>query len=884
MMRVIYRMLARFSGLFRRTEPEDELEREMNAHLDLATDEYIRKGLSPEAARRQALMESGGLEQAKEAYRDQRTMPRLSAIARDFSFAWRSLRRSPAYAIPVIISLALGIGLNTSVFAVMEDVIRRPLPYPNEAELITVGKLYEQRQDYSRNGVDWTNYDPDIGAWQSGARTLDGIAAFNTVRATINDKYGSEFVLGGKATANLLKVLGAQPLHGRWFSDAEVGDRVVVLSYDLWQRRYMLDPNIVGQSIKIAGIEYNIVGVLPRQVGLPFDAQYWTPWAPCSRCADAKQIVARPKPGITLSTITAELEALSPSIQNTRKHGTKIRLVVQSLHEQLFGSARPALQLLLGAAVLLFLIACANVANLSLARTLERRRELAVRIALGAGRQSLALLILAENVLLAVIGGTVGLVIAYAASATLGSIAPAEINNVRSVQVNAGSVLYALMLAMFTAIAVSIVPVLNITANRTQPMMGQWAASSGRGRRLSRVRQGLVMTQLALTLLLITGAGLLIRSVAALARPDRLGFSPAGVVIANIQLNHGQYGDSTSWRVFTEQLTNKLAEMPGVQSVAVGPAPLLAGQGSLAEGVDGVFTYHDPLQLSEVNHDIWVKDIGTQYLGTFRIKLKKGRNFQATDNAQATRVAIVNSAAARIFFHERNPIGLPLPTRFFNESGFIAPVIVGVVDDMLQKDLTMSPHPEVFFAAQQRGFGPTVTLAIRTNAPASVTIAGARKALAEIDPLLAASRLESMDSILNALLSTHTFLLWLLVGFAGLALILSVIGLYAIVSYLVAQRTVEIGVRMALGAQRVQVFGLVLGEGVVLVVAGVTVGSLAAFALSQLLAKFLFEVQRHDALTFAVSPVILSVVALFATYVPAMRATRVDPAITLRAD
>jgi putative ABC transport system permease protein len=762
----------------------------------------------------------------------------------------------------------------------MEDVVRRPLPYPDESRIVALGQLW--RRDTTLGApeptVNWMLYGGEYQAWLQGTRTLESTAVFGPDYGTIVGPAGAEFLKGGSSSPELLNVLRTQPIIGRWIARGEATERVVVLSHGLWQRQFAGDSNVLGKVLRRAGEPWTVIGVMPPDGGLPIGAEYWVPMPPILA---GGELVARPRPGVPLSQVALELKALSPAAGR----GLVTEVVVMPLRERLFGSARGPVRLLMGAAAMLLLIACANIANLSLVRTLERQRELAVRMTLGGSKRSLAVLVLTENFLLAVFGAIVGLVLAVWATRVVVAIGPDEFTRGRSITIGLSSVLFGGGLAILAALVVSVAPVLTATDRGMQPLLSGAVTRTSRSHTTRRVRYALVATQLAVALLLVTGAGLLIRRVQRLTRPDRLGFSPDGVVIASVPLSGADYRVPGKRDRFIRELDQRVRSLPGVQHVGFGPPPLVGGRGEgLSEGYNMIMMHFDTVDGRRRRTTVFVKHIDPGYLDAYGIRLRSGRALDAQDDQAAPRVALLSATAARLYFPDRDPVGQTLDFPLFRRIPVPPVRVVGVVDDVLQRDLTMEANPEIFFPIAQHALDNRPTVAVRTSGPTAPLIAALRRVLRDIDPEAAASRLEPMQDVIDASLSRHAFLLLLLGIFAGLGLVLSAIGLYAVISYLVMQRTLEIGIRMALGAQRSDVLGLVLREGVLLTATGLLIGISAALALTRFLSSFLFEVQPRDITTFAAAPIALSIIAMIAAVVPARRAAAVDPAIAMRAD
>ena len=872
---ILRRALARLLGLGTGGRRDRELADEIESHLQFEIDDGLRAGLSPTEARRRALLRAGGVAAAREAYRDQASVPVVDRMLQTLRHAWRSLRRSPGYAAAVIVSLALGVGATTAMFTLIDGVLRRPLPYPEAASLLTVGLT-------GPTGTRWELFDQDLDAWREGARTLESVAVVGGYAAVVAGEALPEWAEGASASANLLQVLGLTPVLGKWFAPEEArpgAARVVVLGHELWQRQFAGDPGVVGRALRIYGDPWTVIGVLPPVAGFPPQAQFWLPGG------RRGQVVARAASGATPELIAQELVRLSPSVANVRRAGRAVDVVVMPLQEQVYGSVAPAVRSLFGATVLLLLIACANVANLSLARALGRRREWAVRASLGAGRRTLASLVIAENLLVAAAGGLCGVVAAYWTSQAFVSLMPAEITLPGTIGVNGAAILFGCAASLAAALVASVGPAFAVAGAGGHHGLAPDGFRAGRSPASRRVRYALVAVQLAAALVLLTGAGLLLRSVARLTALD-LGFNPRGVVIATVNLIGERYRDEARVRRLFEDLGEQARRLPGVESVAFGPAPLVGGHAEgLRDGFNLIYTLARPDGTEAPRPVMWVKYIDVGYLDTFGVRLRAGRGIQETDNGAAPAVALVKARAAALLFPGGRAVGELVPNAPKTLSGGRPITVVGVVEDARQRDVALQAEPEMFVpAAQQRLTMSAATIALRTSADPESLMRPLRQALSSLDPELATTTLTTMAGVVEASLARHRFLLLLLGAFAGLALALAAFGLYAVVSYLVAQRTPEIGLRMALGAGRAQVAGLVAREVTMLVGAGVAAGGTSAFLLSGILASFLYDVTPHDAAVFAGAPLVLAAAACAAAAVPTRRALRIDPACVLRAE
>jgi predicted permease len=696
-----------------------------------------------------------------------------------------------------------------------------------------------------------------------------------------------ENLTGATATANLLTTLGARTERGRWFTESELREPVVVISDAMWKRHFSGDTAVIGQTLRLNGQPRTVIGVMAPGVGLPIGSYFWIPMADLYG-----QAIIRIREGRTAAEVDAELTRMSPMRQVYDRQKQTLDVVVMPLHDHLYGAARPALLLLFGAAILLLLITSANVTNLSLARALERRRELAMRVALGASQSAVGLLLLLENLLLTLVGGVAGLITAWLVTDSLVALAPPSVVVDGDIHVHGAQVLFAALLVVITCALVSLAPIMTSTPKRLAASLTQSSVQAGRGRSVRRMRESLVTVQLALTLLLITGAGLLIRSVERMTRSDHLGFTTEGVVVATISPFGDRYRVPGASTEFNRRLVEKVRAIPGIDLVSSGPPPLVSGDGTTGyrEGFNSLFTWADPAKRDVARAApategsmVWVKHVDSAYRAMYGLSLASGRWIAAGDDSSSTRVAVLNRAAAKLFFGELNPVGRVLDVSSLKRDG-VAPLVVGVVGDALQRDLTVTANPEVFLPVAQQSPSGMALLSIKSAAPAVATIDAVRRALFELDPSLAPTRLESMQDVVNASLARHRFVLRLLSLFASLGLVLAAIGLYGLVSYLVAQRTSEIGVRVALGASRQQVIGLVLRESAVLAAVGIGIGIPLTLTGARALSGFLYEVEIYDAVAFAAGPLILAAVAIGAAWMPARRAAAVDPAITLRLD
>lgn len=786
------------------------------------------------------------------------------------------LKRSPGYVVAVVFSFAFGVGANTSVFAIADRVMYRPLPFADASSLLTVGIT-------NPTGVSWTLFSPDLSAWTERATTIRTVALFSHYQAAVSSDTGSEYAEGAFASSSLASMFEHAPRLGRWFDARDMSPgapRVIVVSDALWRRHFSAASDLGSATLRLNGDPVAVVGVMPAGAVLPLQAQFWLPMRSVQG-----QLIARPANGATLPAIQAELTQLSPSVSNLKRQGRNAEVMVAPLREQLFGAAKPAVGLLFGVTALLLLIACANVANLSLARALDRRREWSVRAALGASRRSLAALVLAENVTLIGAGGILGVIAAYSVSRVFTALAPLEVALPNVALFDWRSVFFAAVAIALSVLIASLGPAFAVTHADLQPTLSRSNGRLGRGPESSRLRRVMVAGQVAIALVLMIGCGLLVRSVIRLTRVD-LGFDPRGVATTSVHLTNARYRQGPRTLQLLNGLTERASAIPGVEGVAVGPLPLVGGLGTgLREGFNALIMRPTRGVGNERPPMVWVKYVNPGYFDVFRIRLRAGRGFLPTDDETTPAVALLNGRAAAVLFPESNAMGQTLVGVPKNVSQGKPITVVGITEDVRQRDVTLAAEPEIFVpVAQQELTMSGVTVSVLTSGdPQSLTVA-LRQILRELDPELATTRLGTMTGVVDASLARYRFMLQLLGASAVLALVLAMVGLYAIVSYLVGQRTREIGIRIALGARRSNVMILIGREATSLIAIGTALGTGLAIAFGGSLRSFLFEVGPHDPMVFAAAPVFLAAAGVLAAFVPVRRAIRVDPKVALQAE
>jgi predicted permease len=814
----------------------------------------------------------------------------MNDLLTDIRYALRALRKAPGFTLVAVLTLALGIGANSAIFSVLNGVVLRPLPYAEPDELVRVASQFPTL------GFDkfWIS-PPEYLELQERSRALTSIGGYRTGQVSIGGTATPERVTSAIATHELFTTLGVPARRGRAFNaeeDAPNAEAVVILSHELWQRAFGGDPDIVGSSIQVNGNSARVTGVMPPGFDVA-DAgvEIWLPAAldranRQNRGSHFLDVVARRGPGVSLEQARAELQTLvsrwateNPDTHVPNPEGHPIFLT--DLQDDLIGGIRPALVLLLGAVGFVLLIACANVANLLLARAESRQREVAVRAALGAGRERLLRQFLTEGVVLALIGGAVGLGLGYAGVRLLVATNPDGIPRAAEIGLDTTVVLFTLVLTLVTGLLFGLAPALNLTR---RAMASALRDSTGRttsaGVRL-RVRRLLVVGEVALAVMLVVGSALLLRSFAELLRVDP-GFRAERLLTFQVFLPGSGYADPAAQNAFFERLLPQLRVLPGVTNAAAmnGMPPRRDVNANDTEFEGFTQTPEGPA------HNVdYYQFVTRDYLDAMEIPLVAGRGFTGADEAQGAATVLVNERLVRTFYPDIDPIG-----RRLRPSGDGIPflTIVGVVKDVKQGGLEEETGTEIYFLfpqVGQLGFAPrTMNVVVRTAGDPLALASAVRNEVRQVDASLPVANLTSMEDVLSTSLARPRFLTLLLGIFAAVALALAAIGTYGVMAYSVAERRQEIGIRMALGAQASSVLGMVLRQGVVTAAIGIGIGIVGALALSSMLQSMLFNVGPNDPMAFVTAPLALAMVALLASYIPALRATRVDPARVLKED
>ncbi len=813
----------------------------------------------------------------------------MGSFLQDLRHGLRNLLTRPGFAIAAVLALGLGLGASTAIFSVVDAVVLRPLPYAQPNELVMLWETSAPK------GLDHERLSPvNFGDYRAAKQVFEDAAAWWHPEINLLDEIGEPIrVTTVETSRNLFQVLGVEPEVGRSFTtrgaDLYSEEPEVVISHALWIRRYGAHPGLVGRTVQLNGRPHEVVGVMPPGFHFPGDTDVWQglAWnlANHSRFAHFMESVARLAPGVTRERAAAELEAISARLEADHQDSNKDwRARAVGLQTEVVGDFRPRLLTLLVAVGLLLLLACANVANLLLARASTRDREVALRSALGAGRGRLLRQFLTESLLLAAAGAVVGLSLAYAAVRVLSTASPIDIPRLAEVTLDGRVLLFSLAATLVTAVLFGMAPALQMSSPALHAGLkeGGRGAGASRGRRL--LRAGLVVLEVAVAVVLLVGAGLLGRSFLALLQ-EKPGFEPAGLVTANVELPGTTYGEWTKVAQFSTEIVDRLAAHPEVASAgAAGFLPLEAGWRP---------NYSLPDQPTpEPGEEPWAQlvTVTPGFFETLGIQLLAGRSFNRFDTQDAPGVMVVNQAMARRAWPNENAVG----KRLVSAARAIGPLgrslrqsqeyeVVGVVNDVKNNSLASAAEPTTYVVSTQFPYR-AVNLVLRGKQGAGRLGEVLRSEVARLDPGLALSDVRSGEQILAGSTASSRFSMVLMGGFAGLALLLAAVGIYGVLSYTVAQRRGEIGVRLALGAPPEKVRRLVVAEGMALAGLGAAIGSLAALGLARLMASLLFGIQVTDLPTFSSVALLILAVSLTACYLPARRASAVDPLEALRAE
>jgi putative ABC transport system permease protein len=800
----------------------------------------------------------------------------MTALFQDLRYATRQLRKSGGFTLVAVTTLALGIGANTAVFSVVDRVLLHPLPYPDSDRIVRVSQTFEGISTDSASPANYLD-------WVSQNQIFDEMAASRGWQGSLSTGDRPELIEGSMTTPSFFPLFGIAPILGRGLqaSDARPGsDHVIVLGYGLWQRYFAADRAIVGRDIRLNGEQYNVVGVMPPDFSADGYGELWlpSPWGvpthPLVPDKDPRQfrgrnylhVWARLKPGVTMQQARVELDTIGRRLETQYPDSNgDVGVSFLPLHEYVVGEIRPVLLVLLAAVVIVLLIGCANVANLLLARATARSKEISIRTALGASRSRLLRQLLTESCLLALVGGVLGFLLAVLAVPTLLALSPPDIRQFKQIGINPGVLGFSFLTSVACGVLFGLLPALQSSRSRPNESLKECERGSTANR--GRTRSALVIVEVGLSLVLLVGAGLLVKSFARLMEVN-VGFDPDHLLTFSLGLPSST--DPVRQLAFYQQVVQRLQALAGVQAVgAVSRLPLSGGNSSRSFKVPGI----------EEGYDADIRVSTPDYFRAMRIPLLKGRTFSESDMGSSVNLAVVNDALARTVFPGQDPIGKQLSHFGPND---LTLEIVGVVGNVRHVGLDADPHSEIYQLLGQAQW-PSMFVAIRsaTSDPTSLTSA-AQNAVWSVNKDVPLASVRTMQDLIANSVQRRKFSMFLLSIFAGVAMLLAAIGLYGVMSYSVAQRTHEIGIRMALGARRPDVLALVVKQGMALAVAGVAAGAVLALAMTRLIAGMLFGITATDPLTFAGVAALVGTVAFLANYLPAHRASKVDPIVALR--
>ncbi len=812
----------------------------------------------------------------------------MSNLLQDLRFAIRQLRKSPGFALTTILTLALGIGATTAIFSLINAVLLRPLPFPEPQRLMSVGEIHTS---VTKSGPPESLSYPDFFDWRTRNRTFESLASYHGDNHTLTGNGTPRQLEAETVSSEFFRLLGINPLLGRGFvaDDEKLGTHVAVLSHETWQSVFGGDPSIVGRNITLDRNTYTVVGVMPKGFEFPIQTpapQLWTSLADdatdkdpitAQRGAHMVNLVGRLRPGVSIAQANADLNVIAQNLATQYPASNKqfAAAAVVSQLEDLVGSTRSALNVLFAAVVFVLLIACANVAGLILTRASRRRPEIAVRSAMGATRWEIMRQVLVESVVLGICGGTLGVVLAVLLLKTMLRFVPQNLPRLDQVSVDGMVLVFAAAVSILTGVLFGVLPAWRMSRLDPALALREGTRSMTSGRKQNRLNSVLVVAETAIGLVLLVGAGLLVRSLVRVLNVEP-GFNTRNVLTASINLPESQYPDLKKG-LFYDELLPRLAALPGVKSVSGGyPLPLSRGNVTLGFTIEG-----RPVAKGE-EFDAPTSIVTPDFFRTLDIPVIAGRTFLPTDDSKSPAVAIINQAFARKFFPHENPIGKHVqPGLGDGVTNHPPREIIGIVGDVKRKGLT-AEMPAQFYLPLKQALILDPSIIIRTDGDPLSLVGPLREQLGQVDSNIPLYRIRTLDDYFSLSASQPRFQTVLITSFAVIALILAAVGLYAVLSYMVAQRTLEIGLRLALGAQRDSVLGLILRRGMVLAVAGLAIGIVASLLLTRFMQELLYGVKPFDPLTFVAVSAVLLLVSLAASSVPAYRAARLDPMQTLR--
>jgi predicted permease len=883
----IYTLPLRLRSLFRRAAADHELDEELRDHVEEKTQQHIAQGMAPQAARRAALLEIGGLEKRKEECREARHVTWLQDLLQDIHYGLRVLRKSPGFTTVAVLTVALGIGANTAIFSVVQGVLLAPLPY-NEPERLVLVWQY----NLTLKHVISVSY-PDFLDWQRGAHSFQQMAAFDWQERDLTSPGTPEHVSGKEISSGFLSTLGVNPILGREFSPQEAkhgGPPVVIISNRMWRNRFARSAEALGKSVTLDGVDYTVVGVLPAALRLDGDdADVYTPLGQGDpliygdRTIHPVLCIARLNPAVTIAQSETEMGAIQERLDQLYPSADRgLGANVKPLQHEFVADVSGTLLLLLGAVGIVLLIACANVANLLLARSAARRREFAIRSALGASGARIVRQLVTESVLLALAGGALGLMLAKWGVRPVLAALPDSLPHSENIGVNVSVLLFALGVSIVVGILFGLAPALQ--SSRADLQTSLKARGCGSTSTHHRAQSSLVIVQMALTVVLLVGAGLLFRTMRQLWEVNP-GFDARHVIAFNVGLSPAATKTTSSMRVAYQQLIERIRNIPGVTSAELTVLSPLSKHQNIGPFWAGS---QEPESVAQAPRALFYWT-GPDYLRTMQIPVRRGRFFTTADTASSQPVILIDSVLARAYFPDRDPVGEAMTIPHWGTVRIIG--VVGHVNHWGLDERDAYTQNQIYASLNQIPddwapiFYRRLTVVVSTRLDSVAVMPAIKAAVYGASGDQTVYGIQVLQKALSQSLSSQRFPMILLGVFAGLALLLAAIGIYGVISYSVVRRVHEIGIRIALGAERRDVLGMVIAQGLRLALAGVAIGAATALILTRLLSSFshlLYRVGAGDPVTFLVVSAVLTGVAILACYIPARRAMRVDPMIALR--
>jgi len=875
-------------ALFRRSGAA--VEEEFAFHLDMRANELVARGWEPEAARTEARRQFGDLDDARsyckrtDEQREKRTMLTewLEELAQDVGFAVRTLRRSPGFTIVAALTLAIGIGANTAIFSVVRGILLRPLPFAEPSRLVMV--------ESTMSGKPSTTSPANVYDWRAQNHSFTSMAVLTGHSAVITGSGDPEQLRGFDVGGDFFSILGVTALAGSAaFAPEDTawkGTKSVLVNETLWRTRFGSDPRLVGSMLTLDNERYRVAGIIPARSAWPNEVMLWFPFTydPAdlanSRGADYLRTIARLMPGVTVASADAEMRTIAARLaQRYPDSNTEVGATVVPMQEWITGSLRLPLLVLLGGVAFVLIIACANVANLLLVRGVAREGEIAVRTALGAGRGRLVRQLMTESIVLSLLGGVAGFLLAIVGTKLLIAGAPKSIPRLDSIHVDGVVLAFTMAIAALTGAIFGAMPARQMLRADISSTLRESGRGGGQRSANHRSRRVLVVAEVALSVVLLAGAGLLIRSFTRLMSVDP-GFRTDSSISFALSLPKAKYQSPALRSTFMGLVMERMRALPGVQFAGAG-----LGMPLTNFGFDFSFTVSGRAPVKPADEpDAELRLATTDYFPTMGIRIVRGRGFTRLDDASGSRVLLITETAARQFFPNEDPIGKHVTFGWSpNDTTHLNGDIVGIVADVKQSSLATTTLPQ-FWASYEQWPVSNMNVVLHTSRAPQLVAADARRAIRDLDPDLAIAHVKTLEDVVAESVAQPRFYMMLLTAFAVVAILLAAIGIYGVIAYLVGQRAREIGIRIALGASPSRVVNMVVREGVAMVAVGIGLGVVGAFALTRLMGALLFDTKASDPATYVLVTLVLAIVALVASSVPALRAANVDPALAMRAE